>query len=207
MLILTIALLIFVLGPAGAIPYALAQGLTPLETAATVSVVHVLLVPVWFGIFTVVKYDDLYHWRLTSQLIKGGKKLGFDLKEIIQEFERRSGQLGFGLVVVGFTFLLGVSWAALGASILTINKRTIFASIAVGAVASAIFWTVAFSGALGFLPSPWVLYLITGLLTLFWILNKKLHYQKVVSEMHKSLGTLGVAMGRRPKKRRKQRVT
>jgi uncharacterized membrane protein len=206
MLILTITLLIFVLGPAGAIPYALARGLTPLETATAVSVVHVLLVPVWFGIFTVIKYDDLYHWRLTSQLIKGGKKLGFDLKEIIQEFERRSGQAGFGLGVVGFTFLLGVSWAALGASILNVKKRTIFASVAVGAVASTIFWTVAFSGALGFLPSPGVLYLITGLLTLFWILNKKLRYLKVVSEMYKSIEKLDVEMGRKPK-RKKKRVT
>jgi uncharacterized membrane protein len=206
MLILTLALLIFVLGPTGAIPYALAQGLPALETAVAVSVIHVLLIPVWFVIFSVIKYDDLYQWRLTSQLIKGGKKLGFDLKEIIHEFERRSGQLGFGLVVVGFTFLLGVSWAALGASILIINKRTIFASIAVGAVASTIFWTVAFSGALGFLPSPWVLYIITGLLTLFWILNKKLHERKTVREMYKSLGKLGVEMGRKPKKRRKQRA-
>jgi uncharacterized membrane protein len=206
MLVPILILLTFVLGPTGAIPYALAQGLPALETAVTVSVIHVLLIPVWFTIFSIIKYDDLYQWRLTSQMIKGGKKLGFDVKEIIQEFERRSGQLGFGLVVVGFTFLLGVSWAALGASILTINKRTIFASVAVGAVASTIFWTVAFSGALGFLPSPWVLYLVTGLLTLFWILNKKLHYRKVVSEMYKSLGTLGIEMGRKPK-RKKKRVT
>ena len=207
MLILTLTLLIFVLGPTGAIPYALAQGLTPLETATAVSVVHVLLIPVWVGIFSVIKYDDLYQWKLTSQLIKGGKKLGFDLKEIICEFERKSGQLGFGLVVVGFTFLLGVSWAALGASILIINKRTIFVSIAVGAVASTIFWTAAFSGALGFLPNPWLLYLNTALLTIFWDLNKQLHEQRTVREMYRSVRKLHVEMERKTKVRKKKRFT
>ncbi|MEW6592350.1 MAG: hypothetical protein AB1305_01480 [Candidatus Hadarchaeota archaeon] len=204
MLIIAITLLTFALGPTGSIPYALAQGLPAIETAILISAVHILLVPIWFGIFTVVNYDDLYHWRITSQMIKGGKKLGFDLKEIIQEFERRTGQFGFGLGIVGFTFLLGISWAALGASILNLKKRTILVSVAVGAVASTVFWTAAFSGALGFFPSPWVLYVITGLLTLFWIINKKLRYRKVVSEMDMTLRRLGVEMGRRPRKKRKK---
>ncbi len=199
--ILIMALLTFLLGPAGAIPHSLVLGFSALETAAIVSLIHLLLVPVWFAIFSVVKYDDLYRWRITSKLIKGGERLGFDLRATVQDFERRAGQLGFGFGVVGFTFLLGVSWAALGASVLNIKRKTIFVSVAAGAVLSALFWTASFSWAVGFLPSPWVLYVATGLLTLFWIIHKKLHEQKLVREMRMSLRKLGVEMVFKPKKR------
>ena len=182
----------FVLGP-GAIAFAFSQGLSTIETAIAVSAIHAALVPVWFGIFRLIKYEIYYKDRFVYNIlkkVKASKKLGRAVDSELQEFERRVGQRGFFVGVVGFTFLFGITWAALGAYFLNIKKRTIMTAIAVGAIASSLFWTLVFAEFVGFMPSPWVLYII-GTVVVFVILgHKKLHERKLLREMSQSLKKL-----------------
>lgn len=188
----------FLLGPTGATAFAFSQGLSTVETAAAVSIIHLALVPVWFGFFEMIKYSLRYEKHIVTKLVmycgERSSRVRGAAKGKIQEFEHRVGQWGFGLGVIGFTFLFGVSWAALAAFMLDIKKETIVASVAVGAVTSSLFWTFAFAGLVGFVPSPWVLYLIGTVLTFAIVGHMKLHERKLIREMSKSLRKLGVKM-------------
>ena len=190
--------LTLLLGPVGAIPFAFAQGMSALETAIVVSLIHAALVPFWFWFFEFIGYGLRYENRLIFNLTKYAgskvKRVGPDLRSKIQEFEWRVGQRGFGLGVIGFTFLFGVFWAALAAFLLNIKKTTIITSVTIGAVASSIFWTIAFAGVMGFLPSPWVLYLVGFGVTFAIIAHKKIYERELIQEMSRSLRKLGVKM-------------
>jgi len=150
MSIIGLVALTLLLGPFGSIPFAFAQGMSTFDTAIAVSIIHATLVPVWFGFFEFIGYSMRYKNRIISRVMgyaaAKSKRFRVDIDGYIRKFERRTGQFGFALGVVGFTFLVGVSWAALCAYILNIKKKTILASIAVGAVISSIFWTFVFAG-------------------------------------------------------------
>jgi uncharacterized membrane protein len=190
--------MILVLGPAGGISFAFTQGISALDTALAVSAIYVALVPFWFGVFEIIGYGLRYENRIASQLTKRAEVRSRRLRTVIRgqirEFERRVGQWGFGLGVIGFTFLFGVSWAALGAFLLNIKKRTIIVSVAIGSVVSSVFWTIVFAEVVEFLPSPWVIYLIGTVLTFVVVGHKKIHERRLIREMSKSLKKLGVKM-------------
>ena len=191
-------LITFVLGPAGGVSFASTQEIPALETALAVSAIHLALVPVWFGIFELLRYSLRYENRFITKFVKyGGERSGrfrAAARDKIQDFERRVGQWGFGLGVAGFTFLFGVSWAALAAFLLNIKKETVVASVAVGAVASSIFWTFVFARLSEYAPSPWVIYLIGTVVTFAIVGHKKIHERKLIREMSRSLRKLGVKM-------------
>jgi uncharacterized membrane protein len=195
---LWLILITLVFGPAGGISFAFTQGISVLDTALAVSAIHVALVPFWFGIFEIIGYGLRYENHITSQLTKRvevkSRRLRIAIRGKIQEFERRVGQWGFGLGVIGFTFLFGISWAALGALLLNIRKRTIIVSVAIGAVVSSVFWTIVFAEVVEFLPNPWVIYLIGTAVTFAIVGHKKIHERKLIREMSKSLRKLGVKM-------------
>jgi uncharacterized membrane protein len=196
---LWLILITFVLGPAGGVSFAFTQQVPALETALAVSAIHLALVPVWFGIFELLRYSLRYENHFITKFVKyGGERSGrfrATARDKIQEFERRIGQRGFGLGVVGFTFLFGVSWAALAAFLLNIKKETMVASVAVGAVASSIFWTFVFARLSEYAPiSPWVIYLIGTVVTFAILGHKKIHERKLIREMSRSLRKLGVKM-------------
>jgi len=197
MTLLSLIAITFVLGPAGAIAFAFSQGMLPLETATTVSIIHLALVPVWFGFFEMIKYSLRYEKNIVAKIVRycGERSIRIRTaaKAKIQDFERRVGQWGFGLGVVGFTFLFGVSWAALAAFLLNIKKETMVASVAVGAVASSVFWTFVFAR-LSEYANPWVIYLIGTVVTFAIVGHKKIHERKLIREMSKSLRKLGVKM-------------
>jgi len=180
------------------VSFAFTQQIPALETALAVSAIHLALVPVWFGIFELLRYSLRYENRFIAKFVKyGGERSGrfrAAARSKIQDFERRIGQWGFGLGVVGFTFLFGVSWAALAAFLLNIKKETIAASVAVGAVASSIFWTFVFARFSEYAPSPWVIYIIGTVVTFAIVGHKKIHERKLIREMSKSLRKLGVKM-------------
>ncbi|MGC8817311.1 MAG: hypothetical protein ACP5PX_05880 [Candidatus Hadarchaeum sp.] len=154
----------FIFGPLGSTPYCFSQGLSIIETAVLVSIVHAALVPIWFLILEVIRYRLIYENRLLRRITSGAwaksGSIRARLERNAKEFERRVGQKGFGLGVVVFTFTFGVSWAALAAVMLNIKKSTIIYSIAIGAVASSVFTAVALGTIGTLLPSPWLLYLV-----------------------------------------------
>jgi uncharacterized membrane protein len=154
------------------------------ETAIAVSAIHVVLVPMWFGVFEFIGYGMRYKNRIVSRVMEQAatrsRRFRANIDAYIQKFERRTGQFGFALGVIGFTFLFGVSWAALGAYLLNIKRATIIASIAVGAVISSIFWTLAFAGIVGFLPSPLVLYPIVMGATFTLLAYKKIRERELL---------------------------
>lgn len=195
---LWLVLITFVLGPAGGVSFAFTQEISALETALAVSAIHLALVPVWFGIFELLRYSLRYENHFITKFVKYGgarsRRFRAAARVKIQEFERRVGQLGFGLGVVGFTFLFGVSWAALAAFMLDIKKETIVASVAVGAIASSVFWTFVFAGLAGYAPSPWVIYAIGTVVTFTIVGHKKIRERKLIREMSRSLRRLGVKM-------------
>jgi len=195
---LWLILITFVLGPAGGVSFAFTQQILPLETALAVSTIHLALVPVWFGIFELLRYSLRYENHFITKFVKYGgersRKFRAAAKDKIQDFERRVGQWGLGLGVVGFTFLFGVSWAALAAFLLNIKKETIVASVAVGAVASSIFWIFVFARLAEYTRNPWVFYLIGTVVTFAIVGHKKIHERKLIREMSRSLRKLGVKM-------------
>ena len=195
---LLLILITFVLGPAGGVSFAFTQQIPVLETALAVSAIHLALVPVWFGIFEILRYSLRYENHFITKLVKyGGEKstrFRAAAKDKIQDFERRVGQWGFGIGVFGFTFLFGVSWAALAAFLLNIKKETMVASVAVGAVASSVFWTFVFARLSEYAPSPWVIYLIGTVVTFAIVGHKKIHERRLIREMSRSLRKLGVKM-------------
>jgi len=195
---LWLILITFVLGPAGGVSFAFTQQIPALETALAVSAIHLALVPVWFGIFELLRYSLRYENHFITKFVKyGGERSGrlrAAARDKIQEFEQRVGQWGFGLGVFGFTFLFGVSWAALAAFLLNIKKETMVASVAVGAVASSIFWTFVFAQLSEYAPSPWVIYLIGTVMTFAILGHKKIRERKLIREMSRSLRKLGVKM-------------
>jgi uncharacterized membrane protein len=138
----------------------------------------------------ILKYGFIYENRITRKIARttfgAPKRFDLGVKNAVREFERRVGQRGLGVGVIGFTFLFGVFWAAIVASLLNIKKSTIIASIAVGAVISSIFWTFALAGFVEFLPSPWMLYLIALALTLFLFAYKKIRERRLLREMSAS---------------------
>lgn len=176
-------LLTAAMGPAGSVPFALGRGWTPWETALAVAVIHSAQVPFLFSLFELLRYGRRYEDRLVSSLLKLAEKKSKGLRREaasrIAEFERRVGQLGFGLGVVGFSFLFGNFWASLGAYVLNLRKVTIMVAITVGAVASSFFWTLAFVGVVGFLPNPWVWYLVLMGATLTLLFYKKLRERRL----------------------------
>jgi len=187
-LLWTIALT-FILGPLGSVPYCFSNGLSVLETAVLISIIHTALVPVWFAILELVRYRLIYENRLVKRITRGAwsrsQKIRSSIEKNTREFERRVGQKGFGLGVVAFTFTFGVSWAALAAVMLNIKKSTIIYSIAVGAVASSIFtsltlWTVGY-----LLPRPWLLYLVGAAIVLGIFGYQKYREHKVLHEFSK----------------------
>lgn len=192
-------LITFILGPGGGISFALAQQIPALETALAVSAIHLALVPVWFGIFELLRYSIRYEDRLIAKLLKysgeRSRRLRAAAMAQLREFERRVGQWGFGLGVVGFTFLFGVSWAALAAFLLNIRKKTFMASVAVGSVASSIFWALIFAGFAGYVPSPWLIYVIGAALTFALVGHEKIRERRLIREMSRSLKKLGVKLG------------
>jgi uncharacterized membrane protein len=185
--IIGLVALTLLLGPFGSIPFAFAQGMSTFDTAIAVSIIHATLVPVWFGFFEFIGYSMRYKNRLVSRVMgyatTKSKKLRVNIDTYIRKFERRAGQFGFALGVVGFTFLFGVSWAALCAYVLNIKKKTIIASIAVGAVISSVFWTLVFAGIVGILPSPLVLYLILVAVTFAFLVYKKVRERELLRKI------------------------
>ena len=183
------------LGPAGGVPFALEHGMSPLETALIVGVINASLVPMLFALFEVIDYSRRYHDRVVSKILAFAleKSRGFrsEAGKRVMEFERRVGQFGFGLALMGFSFLFGNVWASAGAYLLNLKKATIIISIAMGAVASSIFWTLAFIGAVGFLPSPWILYIILTGTTFSLLIYKRIRerklYRKLSHEIHRVL--------------------
>ncbi|MEM3420952.1 MAG: small multi-drug export protein [Candidatus Hadarchaeum sp.] len=159
-----IVFLTFLFGPLGSTPYCFSQGLSILETALLVSIVHAALVPIWFLILEAIRYRLIYENRLIKRIARSAwtrsERLRASLEKNTREFERRVGQKGFGIGVMAFTFTFGVSWAALAAVMLNIKKSTIIYSIAVGAVASSVFTAVTLGTVGTLLPSPWLLYLV-----------------------------------------------
>ncbi|MEM4188595.1 MAG: hypothetical protein QXN56_05520, partial [Candidatus Hadarchaeum sp.] len=125
----------FLFGPLGSTPYCFSQGLSILETALLVSLVHAALVPIWFIILEAIRYRLIYENRLVKRIALSAwiksERLRASLEKNTREFERRVGQRGFGIGVVAFTFTFGVSWAVLAAVLLNIKKSTIIYSIAV----------------------------------------------------------------------------
>lgn len=184
------------LGPAGGAAFAFEQGVSPLETVIAISAIHIALVPIWFGIFKFIKYELQYKKRFVRNILgkTRSRKLKLAIDRNFQEFERKVGQFGFGVGVVGFTLLFGIFWAVLGAYLLNVKKRTMMMAVTIGAVTSALFWTLAFAVLVGSLPNPWVLYLIVTILTFALIGHKKLNERKMLREMSGSLRKLGIKM-------------
>jgi len=179
------------LGPAGSVSFAIAHGMSPLETALIVGAIHASLVPMLFALFEVINYSRRYHDRVVSKVLAFAleKSRGFrgEAGKRIEEFEHRVGQVGFGLGVIGFSFLFGNVWASAGAYLLNLKKATIIVAIAIGAVASGIFWTLAFTGAVGFLPNPWILYIILTGATFSLMIYKKIRERKLYRKLYRKI--------------------
>jgi uncharacterized membrane protein len=184
-----------ILGPAGAVSFALNNNMSTLETALAVGAIHVTLVPILFGLLELIDYSRRYHDRVVSRILTYAlqKSRGFrrEAGKRVTEFEHRVGQVGFGLGMVGFSFLFGNVWASVGAYLLNLKKATIIVSIAIGAFASSIFWTLAFRGVVGFLPSPWILYVILAGATFGLFAYEKIRERRLYRELrHKILRAL-----------------
>ena len=188
--IVYIFLLTFLAGPFGSVPFALAIRMSPLETAALVCAIHVALVPVWFGLMEAFKYGMLYRKHLVQRAMGclGGKRVIKIGADAVREFERRVGQAGFGAGVIGFTFLFGIGWATLGACLLDVKKTTIAVSIAIGAALSSVFWALAFGGLVGFLPNPWVLYVVLMVATFGLLTYKKIRERELLRKLARRWG-------------------
>lgn len=156
-----------------------------METAVLVCAIHVALVPVWFGIMEALKYGVRYQNRLVQRAAGYiGRKRVIEIGAgALRKFEQRVGQTGFGAGVVGFTFLFGVSWAALGACLLNVKKAIIVASIAIGAALSSVFWALVFGPLAVFLPNPWILYLLLIAATFGLLIYKKIRERELLREL------------------------
>lgn len=190
-------LLTFAFGPAMGASFCLAEGFSPWETAVLVSVIHLILVPIWFWIFRFLKYEFFYKRRVMEKVgvrARITKKIESIVEENLRGFEcgRRRWYLGTGLFT--FAFIMGVSWAALVASLLNIRTSTIFPSVAAGAVAASLFWTAALSGIMPFLPQTWMIFLVTGVITFALLTHGKIKESKSIREMSKALKKLGIKM-------------
>lgn len=178
-------------GPAGSVPFALSRGMSALETALAVSAIHASLVPLLFGLFEFIEYSRRYRDRVVSKILTyafdKSQEFRNEASKRVIEFERRIGQVGFGIGIVGFSFLLGNVWASAGAYLLNLKKATIIASIAIGAVLSSIFWTLAFLGVVGFLPSPWALYALLMSATFLLLAYKKVRERKLCRKIFDAL--------------------
>lgn len=175
----------FVFGPAAAASYALANGISPFMTVVTVTFFHIILVPVWFGIFRFLRYESLRFMRIVGQ--KWERRLQRTIEKKFEEFEKKLRGWSFGVAVFCFTLLFGVSWAALLASILNIRVSAIFPAVTAGAVVSSIFWSLALSGLIGFLPDPTLIYLISLLIATLFAVHGKLGEKKLIRELGRSL--------------------
>jgi uncharacterized membrane protein len=192
--ILSIIGAVFLLGPGAGAVLALSNGFSVLETTAIVCAIHVGLVPVWFGIFELLGYTLRYERRIVSRFSEYGKigrRLRAAARANLKEFERRVGQLGLGLGTVVFTFLFGISWAAMIAFILNIKRETIFLSVAIGALASGLFWTAVFAGLGWFIPNLWVVYILGMVLAVWFMTYSRNRERRIVDEMAKSLKKIG----------------
>jgi hypothetical protein len=191
----------FLLGPAVGAAHALNSGFSILETTLVISTIHVILVPVWFAVFRYLKYEFHQRRYFVRELVgkmKITKNLEKTLDKTLVDFRRRLKRWSLGIAVFGLTFLFGVSWAALIAILLKIERTAIVLSVAAGAVASSVFWTLALAGLVGFLPEPWMLYLVLGMVTLAMLTHGKLYERKMLREVSKSVKKLTLEMEEYP---------
>jgi uncharacterized membrane protein len=180
-----------VLGPAGAVPFALNNNMSTLETSLAVGAINAILVPILFLLLEVIDYSRRYHDRIVSKILSYAlkKSRGFrsEASKRVIEFEHRVGQVGFGLGMTGFSFLFGNVWASVGAYLLNLKKATMITSIAIGAFASSIFWTLTFRGVVSFLPSPWILYAILAGATFVLLAYEKIRERRLYRELHRKI--------------------
>lgn len=179
--------LTMLMGPAGSVPFALARGMSTSQTALAVSAIHAALVPLLFGFFEVIEYSRRYQNRLIARMLTYAMDKSREFRSVAGtyavEFERRVGQAGFGLCLIGFSFLFGNIWASLAAYILNLKKATVILSIAIGAVVSSVFWTLVFVGVVGFLPSPWIWYAVITAATLIFLAYKKIRERRLLPKI------------------------
>jgi hypothetical protein len=199
---------IFVTGPVGGAAYALASDFTVWETVMLVSLMHLALVPVWLAIFHFLRYE--FHQRqYLVQKLAGRTRITKSIERAINknliEFQRKLKRWSLGTAVFGLTFLFGLAWAVLIATLLKIEQRTILLPLAFGAVVSSVVWSFAL-GVVGFFLDPWVLYLALGVMTFAALTHGKLHEREMLREMSRSLKRLSFRMEKytvlaKPKKR------
>ncbi|MEM2874875.1 MAG: hypothetical protein QW567_02480 [Candidatus Hadarchaeales archaeon] len=185
---------ILILGPGAGAVLALSSGFSTAEAILAVSLIHVGLVPVWFGIFELLRYTIRYERRVLRKFLRYGKierSLRSASRANLIEFERRVGQLGLGLGTAVFTFIFGISWAALVALALNVKRRTIFISIALGALASGIFWSAAFAGLGVLVPNLWAMYILGFVVTLWFMTYSRRKERRVIQEMSRTLRKIG----------------
>lgn len=179
------------LGPAGSVPFALTHGMSPLEAALVIGTINAAMVPMLFVLFEAIDYSRRYHDRVVSKILdfalKKSKGFRNEASKRVMEFEQRVGQFGFGLALMGFSFLFGNVWASAGAYFLNLKKATMIISIAIGALTSSIFWTLAFIGTISFLPSPWILYAILTGATFSLLVYKKIGERKLYRKLFKKI--------------------
>jgi ABC-type sugar transport system permease subunit len=200
--------IIFVSGPVGGAAYALANGFSAIETALLVSLMHLALVPVWLAVFHFLKYEVYQRRYFVRELvgrIRITKNLGKTIDKNLTEFRRKLKRWSLGTAVFGLTLLLGLAWAALIATLLKIERTIVIMPIAAGAIISGVFWSFALAGAVGFLPEPWMLYLILVVMTLALLAHGKLHEREMLREMSHSLKRLSIEMEEYPVLRRGKR--
>jgi hypothetical protein len=190
-----------IFGPAGGVSFALNNSLSTLETALAVGAINAILVPILFLLLGAINYSRRYHDRIVSKIltyaIKKSRGFRSEASKRVIEFEHRVGQMGFGLGMMGFSFLFGNVWASVGAYILNLKKATMITSIALGAFASSIFWTLAFRGVISFLPSPWILYLILAVATFGLLAYEKIRERRLYRELHRKILRAIREIGRR----------
>jgi len=175
--LLTLLLLTVTVGPIGAVPYAIEQGLSTFWAIAIVCLMNVALVPVWFKALEIFGYGRRYLNFLTdrarSHIAGRSAKLQENLRAYVLEFERRFGHGGFFLGMTTFSFVFGTMWASIATYFLNLKKMPAMISIAAGVAANTAVFGLAAVGLLGVVPSPYVLYAgAIGVALLFCLYGK-----------------------------------
>lgn len=166
MIDITFVFLSYIFGPIISVPYAINfLNLNPFEIFLYLSLLYLAALPLIFKAFEFFKHKKIYRENLINKIckicnIKAKEEIEKVMEkgnDLIENFEKRVGHLGFYIAISIFTFLFGIFLASILAYLLKVKMSRAILFISLGVILGNLFWILVISYSLPIIQSEFAL--------------------------------------------------